>query len=58
MRFPESDRNAWVAKNMSLFELLVHIFNVSVVIDGRSIVEAYTKGRLLYDLAIRHPQVG
>lgn len=22
-----SDRNAWVAKNMSLFELLVHIFS-------------------------------
>ena len=26
----------------------------SVVIDGRSIVEAYTKHRLLHDLVIRH----
>ena len=30
---------------------------ISVVIDGRSIVEAYTKRRLLHDLVIRHPQV-
>ena len=28
---------------------------ISVVIDGRSIVEAYTKRRLLHDLVIRHP---
>ena len=29
---------------------------ISVVIDGRSIIEAYTKPRLLDDLVIRHPQ--
>ena len=29
---------------------------ISVVIDGRSIVNAYAKRRLLYDLVIRHPQ--
>ena len=28
---------------------------ISVLIDGRSIVEAYTKRRLLHDLVIRHP---
>jgi hypothetical protein len=31
---------------------------ISVLIDGRSIVEAYTKRRLPHDLVIRHPQVG
>ena len=30
---------------------------ISVVIDGRSIVEAYTKRRLLHDFVIRHRQV-
>jgi hypothetical protein len=28
---------------------------ILVLIDGGSIVEAYTKGGLLYDLVIRHP---
>ena len=30
---------------------------ISVVIDGRCIVEAYTKRRLLHDFVIRHRQV-